>query len=162
VIHRDIKASWVLLDSELNGKLREFVLARLYDHGTDSETTDDVETTGYLTPELARTNKATSATDGFAFGALLLEVACGRRPVEPSKQGEEQMLIGRVQANWRRGFVLETRDPRFGEEYCCNEVELVLKLGLLCSNPMAVAWPNMRQVVQFLEGVAPSLSCLII
>ena len=61
----------------------------LYDHGTDSETTNVVETTGYLAPELARTNKATSATDGFAFGAFLLEVACGRRPVEPSKQGEE-------------------------------------------------------------------------
>jgi len=155
VIHRDIKASNVLLDSDLNGKLGDFGLARLYDHGTDSETTHVVGTTGYMAPELARTSKATTATDVFAFGAFLLEVACGRRPVEPSKQGEEQMLMGWVLANWRRGSVLETRDPRFGEEYCSIEVELVLKLGLLCLNPMAAARPSMRQVVQFLEGDAP-------
>jgi hypothetical protein len=81
VIHRDVKASNVLLDSEMNGRLGDFGLARLYDHGADAQTTHVVGTMGYLAPELGHTGKATPATDVFAFGAFLLEVTCGRRPV---------------------------------------------------------------------------------
>ncbi|KAL2502848.1 L-type lectin-domain containing receptor kinase IV.1 [Forsythia ovata] len=83
VIHRDIKASNVLLDGELNGRLGDFGLARLYDHGTDHHTTQVVGTLGYLAPEHSRTGKATTSTDVYAFGSFLLEVACGRRPIEP-------------------------------------------------------------------------------
>ncbi|KAF8402958.1 hypothetical protein HHK36_011051 [Tetracentron sinense] len=76
VIHRDIKASNVLLDSELNCRLGDFGLARLYEHGANPSTTRVVGTLGYLAPELTRTGKATTSSDVFAFGALLLEVAC--------------------------------------------------------------------------------------
>ncbi|GJN24175.1 hypothetical protein PR202_gb11911 [Eleusine coracana subsp. coracana] len=77
VVHRDIKASNVLLDSEMNGHLGDFGLARLYDHGRDPETTQVVGTMGYLAPELARTSKATHLTDVYAFGIFILEVTCG-------------------------------------------------------------------------------------
>ncbi|GMH30070.1 hypothetical protein Nepgr_031913 [Nepenthes gracilis] len=82
VVHRDIKASNVLLDAEFNGRLGDFGLARLYDHGTDPQTTHIVGTLGYLAPEHTRAGKATRSTDVFAFGAFLLEVVCGRRPVD--------------------------------------------------------------------------------
>lgn len=154
VVHRDIKASNVLLDREFNGRLGDFGLARLYDHGTDPQTTHIVGTMGYIAPELGRTGKATTATDVFAFGAFLLEVACGRRPVQ-SLEGEEKMLIGWILSSWQRGRILDTVDPRLGEDYCPIEAELVLKLGLLCSNPMPEARPSMRQVVQFLVGDVP-------
>uniref|UniRef100_A0A804KHR9 non-specific serine/threonine protein kinase n=1 Tax=Musa acuminata subsp. malaccensis TaxID=214687 RepID=A0A804KHR9_MUSAM len=68
VIHRDIKASNVLLDHELNGRLSGFGLAKLYDRGTDPQTTGIAGTMGYLAPELPRTGKATTMTDVFAFG----------------------------------------------------------------------------------------------
>ncbi|KAI9083796.1 hypothetical protein K1719_034264 [Acacia pycnantha] len=60
VVHRDIKASNVLLDSELNGRLGDFGLARLYDHGTDPATTHVVGTLGYLAPEYTTTGRATT------------------------------------------------------------------------------------------------------
>ncbi|KAJ6800440.1 L-type lectin-domain containing receptor kinase IV.2-like [Iris pallida] len=112
VVHRDIKASNVLLDSELNGRLGDFGLARLYDHGTDAHTTHIMGTMGYLAPELAKTGKATTKTDVFAFGAFLLEVACGRRPVDPSAEGQQVLLLDCVLENWKRGTLLATGDPR--------------------------------------------------
>lgn len=93
VIHRDVKASNVLLDGELNGRLGDFGLARLYDHGTDPQTTHIVGTLGYLAPEHTRTGKATTKTDVFAFGAFLLEVACGRRPIGRREQAEDLILL---------------------------------------------------------------------
>ncbi|XP_065023507.1 L-type lectin-domain containing receptor kinase SIT2-like [Musa acuminata AAA Group] len=154
VIHRDIKASNVLLDHELNGRLGDFGLARLYDHGTDPHTTRIVGTMGYLAPELVRTGKATTITDVFAFGVFLLEVACGRRPVDSVASGEELILLDWVVENWRQGSILATRDPRLGQEYVVEEMELVLKLGFLCTHPLPAGRPSMRQVVEYLEGEA--------
>jgi serine/threonine protein kinase len=152
VIHRDVKASNVLLDGELNGRLGDFGLARLYDHGTDPQTTHVVGTLGYLAPEHARTGKATTSTDVFALGAFLLEVASGRRPIQPT---EDIILVDWVFIRWLGGEILEARDPNLGTEYIAEEMELVLKLGLMCSHSEPAARPNMRQVVQFLEGNVP-------
>ncbi|KAF2306165.1 hypothetical protein GH714_014775 [Hevea brasiliensis] len=117
VIHRDVKASNVLLDGELNGRLGDFGLARLYDHGTDPQTTHIAGTLGYLAPEHTRTGKATTKSDV--------------------------------------GEILEARDPNLGPNYTPEEVELVLKLGLLCSHAVPEARPSMRQVLQFLECDIP-------
>jgi serine/threonine protein kinase len=93
VIHRDVKASNVLLDGELNARLGDFGLARLYDHGTDPQTTHLVGTLGYLAPEHCRSGKATPSTDVYAFGAFLLEVACGKRPIEPLGDTDDVLLL---------------------------------------------------------------------
>ncbi|XP_027350184.1 L-type lectin-domain containing receptor kinase IV.1 [Abrus precatorius] len=155
VIHRDIKASNVLLDAELNGRLGDFGLARLYDHGTDPQTTHVVGTLGYLAPEHTRTGKATTSSDVFAFGAFLLEVACGRRPIEHVGECETIILVDRVFDCWQRGKILEAKDPNLGSNYRPEEVELVLKLGLLCSHSESLVRPSMRQVVQYLEMDVP-------
>ncbi|VAH28444.1 unnamed protein product [Triticum turgidum subsp. durum] len=93
VIHRDIKASNVLLDREMNGRLGDFGLARLYDHGTNAQTTHVVGTMGYLAPELMRTGKATPSADVFAFGVFLLEVVCGRRPIGSDEHNNPMVLV---------------------------------------------------------------------
>ncbi|CAN1282699.1 Probable L-type lectin-domain containing receptor kinase I.5 [Linum perenne] len=101
VIHRDIKASNVLLDADLNGRLGDFGLARLHDHGTNSHTTQVAGTVGYLAPELTRLGKATTSTDVFAFGVFMLEVACGRRPVDVEAEAEEVVLVDWVVKCWQ-------------------------------------------------------------
>ncbi|XVF55230.1 hypothetical protein PTKIN_Ptkin06aG0020100 [Pterospermum kingtungense] len=155
VIHRDVKASNVLLDSELNGRLGDFGLARLYDHGKDPQTTHVVGTLGYMAPEHTRTGKATPSTDVFAFGAFLLEVACGKRPIEVQSPTEHVILVDWVYSCWSKGDIIEAMDPNLGADYAAKEVELVLKLGLLCSHSESEARPTMRQVIQFLEGDLP-------
>ncbi|KAG6640085.1 hypothetical protein CIPAW_10G147300 [Carya illinoinensis] len=130
----------VLLDGKLNGSLGDFGLARLYDHGTDPQTTHLAGTMGYLAPENFKGGKATTSTNVFAFGAFLLEVACGRRPIDQSRPTEDVLLA---------------RDPNLGEEYGAEEVGMVLKLGLLWSHSAPATRPSMCQIVQYLEGDDP-------
>lgn len=151
VIHRDVKASNVLLDDELNGRLSDFGLARLYEHGANPNTTRVVGTLGYLAPELPRTGKATESSDVYAYGALLLEVVCGRRPIEPKALPEELVLVDLVWEKFREGRAPDVIDPKLNGEYNESEVMMVIKLGLMCSHNAPMARPSMRQVVRYLD-----------
>jgi hypothetical protein len=155
VLHRDIKASNVLLDSEMNGRLGDFGLAKSYDHGTDPHTTRVVGTMGYLAPELVHMGKVSPLTDVFAFGIFLLEVTCGQKPVKQNAHGDRFMLVDWVLENWQKGLLVETIDQRLQGECDLDEACLVLKLGLLCSQPFASARPSMHQVMQYLNREMP-------
>jgi serine/threonine protein kinase len=152
VVHRDIKASNVLLDDELNGRLGDFGLARLYDHGVEQETTRVVGTIGYLAPELARTGKATPLTDVFAFGTFILEATCGQRPIIQGTEDTQLMLVDWVLEHVQQGSLADAIDTRLKGHYNVQEAYLALKLGLLCSHPFASARPSMQQVIQYLDG----------
>ncbi|XP_010923241.1 L-type lectin-domain containing receptor kinase S.4 [Elaeis guineensis] len=152
VIHRDVKASNVLLDADLHGRLSDFGLAKLHEHGANPSTTRVVGTLGYLAPELTRTGKATTSCDVFAFGALALEVVCGRRPIEPKAPPEELMLVDWVWEQWSSGLWADVVDPRLEGVYEREEVAVAIKVGLWCSHPAAARRPSMRQVVRYLNG----------
>ncbi|KAK7842962.1 l-type lectin-domain containing receptor kinase i.8 [Quercus suber] len=107
--------------------------------------------------KLTRTGRATTCTDVFAFGAFMLEVACGRRPIEIQGLPAEMILVDYVFQCWRKGAILDASDPRLEGSYVKEEMELVLKLGLVCSQSMPAARPSMRQVMQFLDGDADLL-----
>ena len=83
VVHRDVKASNVLLGADMSARLGDFGLARLYEHGAEPATTRVVGTLGYMAPELTVTGKATTTIDAFGFGGLLLELASRRRSINP-------------------------------------------------------------------------------
>ncbi|KAJ8642390.1 hypothetical protein MRB53_019084 [Persea americana] len=159
VLHRDVKASNILLDADLNGRLGDFGLSRLYDHGTNPQTSHVVGTLGYLAHELTRTGKATTSADVFSFGVVMLEVACGRRPIDLGASPEEMNLVDSVTEFWKRGAIQDARDCKLGDDYVVKELELVLKLGLLCSHPVPGTRPTMRQVSQYLDddAVLPEL-----
>ncbi|CAL5351792.1 unnamed protein product [Camellia sinensis] len=154
IIHRDIKASNILIDSDFNARLGDFGLAKLCDHGANLQTSHVAGTLGYIAPELARTGKANTRTDLFAFGTFMLEVVCGRRPVEHRASPEKIILIDWVLECLESGNILEAIDQSLGAEYVIEEAELVLKLGLLCSHAVAAARSSISDVVKYLEGEA--------
>lgn len=156
VVHRDVKTNNVLLDSNMNARLSDFGLAKLYEHGKNPSTTHIVGTVGYIAPELSFTGRATAKSDVFAFGVILLEVACGRKSLDPnSSSGKEMILQDRVVDCHQRGCILEVADPKLGAWYVKEEIELVLKLGLLCLYSDPKARPNMQQVTRYLSGIDP-------
>jgi Legume lectin domain/Protein kinase domain len=152
VLHRDVKSSNVLLGSDLNPKLGDFGLARLYEHGTNPHTTHVVGTIGYIAPELSRTGKATTSSDVFSFGVVLLETVCGRRPVENNAPIDELNLLEWVRDCAEQGHLVNVVDARIAKECDIQEIEKVLKLGLVCCQSIAEVRPSMRQVIQYLNG----------
>ncbi|KAF2560422.1 hypothetical protein F2Q70_00014697 [Brassica cretica] len=140
-----------MLDAEFNGRLGDFGMSRLYDRGTDpTTTTAAVGTVGYMAPEITTMGPSTG-TDVYAFGVFLLEVSCGRRPVEPGLSAAKRFLIKWVCDCWKRSSLIDAIDPRLAE-FSSKEVERVLKVGLLCANLAPSARPSMEQVVQYLNG----------
>lgn len=111
-------------------------------------------TFGYISPELSRTGKSSTSSDVFAFGVFILEITCGRKPIEPRGSPSEMVLTDWVLDRWDSGDILQVVDEKLGHKYLAEQVILVLKLGLLCSHPVAATRPSMSSVMQFLDGVA--------
>ncbi|XP_065873317.1 probable L-type lectin-domain containing receptor kinase VII.2 [Euphorbia lathyris] len=148
VLHRDIKSSNVLLDGNMNARLGDFGLARVHCDGHLFRTTQVVGTAGYMAPEFVQTGRASTETDVFGFGVLVLEVVCGRRPIEEGKLGLVEYVLGEIERD-----VIEVLDDEIRGKggYDVEEVERMIKLGLLCANFEGKCRPKMREVVKFLN-----------
>ncbi|URE47532.1 Lectin-domain containing receptor kinase [Musa troglodytarum] len=93
--------------------------------------------------------KATASSDVYSFGALVLEVVCGRRPVEPKALPEELVLVDWLWERWTAGRWADVVDHRLGEDYDREEAVVGYKSGALV---LPVAWPRTREVVRYLDG----------
>ncbi|KAL1198784.1 L-type lectin-domain containing receptor kinase V.4 [Cardamine amara subsp. amara] len=152
VIHRDIKPGNVLIDDHMNARLGDFGLAKLYDQGYDPQTSRVAGTFGYIAPELIRSGRATTYTDVYAFGLFMLEVSCGRRLIKPRAATNEVVLAEWTLECWEKGDILEAAKERPTQERKREQLELVLKLGVLCSHQVAAVRPDMSKVVRILNG----------
>jgi serine/threonine protein kinase len=134
VVHRDVKPCNIMLDASFHAKLGDFGLARLVEHGQGSHNTSNLAgTMGYMDPEYLITGRAGPETDVYSFGVVLLEIACGRRPVEPDQ--EDPRLVEWVWGMYGRGAVLEAADERVSGDMDDGQVERVMVVGLACAHP---------------------------
>ncbi|KAL7584552.1 hypothetical protein Lser_V15G45969 [Lactuca serriola] len=152
VLHRDIKASNVMLDTNFNAKLGDFGLAKLVDHEKGSQTTMLAGTLGYMAPECVVTGKATRESDVFSFGVVALEIACGRKPIMYMAQENQIQLVEWVWEIYGARTLLEAVDPRLGSEYVEEEIKCLMIVGLWCAHPDPDLRPSMRHVIQVLNS----------
>nr|AKV93699.1 clade XVI lectin receptor kinase [Nicotiana benthamiana] len=156
VVHRDLKASNIMLDTNFNARLGDFGLARALDHEKTSyaESEGVLGTMGYIAPECFHTGKATQHSDVYAFGAVLLELVCGQRP--GTKVNGFQLFADWVWYLHRDGRILETVDTSLGDDYVAEEAKRLLLLALACSHPIASERPKTQTIVQIISGSVPA------
>ncbi|OAY70095.1 L-type lectin-domain containing receptor kinase IX.1 [Ananas comosus] len=150
VVHRDIKSSNVMLDSSFNAKLGDFGLARLIDHSRGSQTTV-LAAPSDTWPRMFHHRKASKESDIFSFGVVLLEIACGRKALEPGKVS----LIEWVWDLYGRGGILEAADERLNGEFEQREMECLLVVGLCCAHPDYNRRPSVKQAIGVLRFEIP-------
>nr|GMC55300.1 probable LRR receptor-like serine/threonine-protein kinase At1g74360 [Ipomoea batatas] len=141
IVHRDVKASNVLLDRDGGARVTDFGLARFMDSSKTHVSTMMAGTVGYVAPEYGQTWQATTRGDVYSYGVLAMELATGRRAVDG---GEECLLewARRVMGDGRQGF---SRLAEGAEEMC----EL-LRIGIRCTAETPCLRPNMKEVLEML------------
>ncbi|KAK9683603.1 hypothetical protein RND81_10G152300 [Saponaria officinalis] len=144
VVHRDVKPSNVMLDSEFNPHLGDFGLARLL-RNTTGVTTMVAGTLGYMAPEVSYTGKATTESDVYSFGVVVLEVVCGKRF---NNLLGESCLVDYVWDMHVQGSLLECVDLNLKGDFDKDQAIRLLSVSLACLHLDANMRPNMRKVVQ--------------
>ncbi|KAG6524797.1 hypothetical protein ZIOFF_014741 [Zingiber officinale] len=151
IVHRDVKASNILLDADLDPKISDFGLAKLYDDKMTHMNTRVAGTIGYLAPEYALRGHLTEKADVFAFGVVALEVLSGRPNSDDSLGHETVYLLDWVWnllENNNKLAMLDEKLESFDEE----EVNRVIGVALLCTQASPSCRPTMSRVVGMLAG----------
>ncbi|GLT98035.1 hypothetical protein SLE2022_155630 [Rubroshorea leprosula] len=155
VLHRDIKTNNIMLDFTFNAKLGDFGLARLVDHEKGSRTTLLAGTMGYIAPECHRTGKSSKESDIYSFGVVTLEIACGRRSLEPRYDEDQASLVAWVWQAYGNQRLLDVIDKTLSEDFDLKEMECLLIVGLWCVHPIYSMRPSIEQAIQVLNFEAP-------
>jgi serine/threonine protein kinase len=153
IIHRDIKASNILITDRLRAKVADFGFARLApdDPNATHISTQVKGTAGYLDPDYMRTRQLTVKSDVYSFGVLLVEIMTGRHPVEPQKSLDERVTIKWAMQLLKQGEAVIAMDPRLRRNSTSNKaVQKVLKLAFQCLAPVRRLRPSMKNCQEVL------------
>ncbi|KAL4638303.1 hypothetical protein ACB092_03G137100 [Castanea dentata] len=160
IIHRDIKSSNILLDSNFEAQVSDFGLAKLAIDANTHITTRVMGTFGYMAPEYASSGKLTDKSDVYSFGVVLLELITGRKPVDTSQPLGDESLV-----EWARPLLtsaldneefIDLADPRLEMNYVESEMFRMIEVAAACVRHSAAKRPRMGQVVRAFDGLATS------
>ncbi|CAI7828059.1 unnamed protein product [Closterium sp. NIES-53] len=155
VVHRDVKASNVLLDAQWNPKLGDFAIAKVMGRDQSHTATRVVGTFGYVAPEYMNTGLLTERSDVYSFGVLLLEIISGRKPIDNGAPPDEMDLVTWAKKLSSQERLVEIVDPRLQGMISPDDAEYVLGIAMRCVETNALKRPRMTQIVHMLESEDP-------
>ncbi|KAJ4894853.1 putative LRR receptor-like serine/threonine-protein kinase [Raphanus sativus] len=152
MVHRDIKSTNVLLDSDLNAKISDFGLARLHEEEHTHISTKIAGTIGYMAPEYALWGQLTEKADVYSFGVVAMEIVSGKSNTKQKGSVDHVSLINWALTLQQTGDIMEIVDPTLEGDFNIKEAVRMIKVAFVCTNSSPSLRPAMSEAVQMLQG----------